>query len=44
MTEKTFSITRVILKLLSIMFGQVGHVDNVLSSIVQQNDKEVIDM
>ncbi len=36
--------TRVILKLLSVMFGQVGHVDNVLNSIAQQNDQEVIDM
>ena len=26
------------------MFGQVGHVDNVLNSIAQQNDQEVIDM
>ncbi len=30
--------TRVILKLLSVMFGQVGRVDNVLNSIAQQND------
>ncbi len=38
------AITRAILKLLSVMFGQVGHVDDVLNSIAQQNDKEVIDM
>ena len=30
--------TRVILKLLSVMFGQVGRVDDVLNSIAQQND------
>ncbi len=37
-SEQNCLLTRVILKLFSVMFGQVGCVDDVLNSIVQQKD------